>query len=437
MRKALCILIVLTAVLPFFADEFYNLELVDVWKCPYLREGSIWSSGLALHDGYLYFPGRDYIYILETSDSGHVELVDTVLGNLEDNLGDIVVRDNLAYVSNTYDVLIYDVSDPLVFDSLGSCSIRYSNQIFLMDTLLIAIANKVHLINIADPTNPTYVRGYSLPWADYYLPVVSQENYPYVLMPCRVEYSSTPYDWEALINVIDLTETYSYSPTLLSYSSYLGNKLTSLAKVGDYYIGLTGSPFLTFIEVDTAFGWARSTTTWSDGRYPFPYSSSVINDTTIILSRSNSLLFVSIADTSELSVIASYKHEGHNYEVFYDAIVQDSFLYVFTAIYTGDLRDTLGVYCFKMNMSFSGQCSYYEKPDELTIKTHPNPFNSALRITAPEKATVTIHDTQGRIVADLGTSRLWNAGENVPSGVYIVRAVLGDAVVDGKCVLIR
>ncbi len=41
------------------------------------------------------------------------------------------------------------------------------------------------------------------------------------------------------------------------------------------------------------------------------------------------------------------------------------------------------------------------------------------------------------MVADLGKSRLWNAGEDVPSGVYIVRAVVGDVVVDGKCVLIR
>ncbi len=76
-------------------------------------------------------------------------------------------------------------------------------------------------------------------------------------------------------------------------------------------------------------------------------------------------------------------------------------------------------------------------PDDLGIRAYPNPFNSTLQITAPESATVTIHDTRGRTVADLGKSRLWQAGEDVPSGVYIVRAVVGDAVVDGKCVLIR
>ncbi len=84
MRKALCILIVLTAVLPFFADEFYNLELVDVWKCPYLREATIRSTGLALHEGYLYFAGADAIYILQTSDSGFVSLAGTALESLDD-----------------------------------------------------------------------------------------------------------------------------------------------------------------------------------------------------------------------------------------------------------------------------------------------------------------------------------------------------------------
>ncbi len=76
-------------------------------------------------------------------------------------------------------------------------------------------------------------------------------------------------------------------------------------------------------------------------------------------------------------------------------------------------------------------------PEKARITIHPNPFNSALRITAPENANVTIHDTQGRIVADLGKKRIWQAEDDVASGVYIVRAVVGDVVVDGKAVLIR
>ncbi len=89
---------------------------------------------------------------------------------------------------------------------------------------------------------------------------------------------------------------------------------------------------------------------------------------------------------------------------------------------------------------FSGMAGITSAPNipaALSISSHPNPFNSALHITAPKNATVTIHDTKGRMVADLGTSRLWSAGDDVASGVYILRAVVGDAVIDGKAVLIR
>ncbi len=76
-------------------------------------------------------------------------------------------------------------------------------------------------------------------------------------------------------------------------------------------------------------------------------------------------------------------------------------------------------------------------PEALTLCTYPNPFNSTLQITAPDGARVTIHDTQGRTVADIGMKRLWNAGDDVTSGVYVVRAKVGDIVLHGKTVLIR
>ncbi len=97
-----------------------------------------------------------------------------------------------------------------------------------------------------------------------------------------------------------------------------------------------------------------------------------------------------------------------------------------------------GLYVFNEDtIVWSVDESEQVKPSNLEIDCYPNPFNSTLRITAPEKATVTIHDTKGRMVADLGKERLWKAEKDVPSGVYIVRAVVGDVVVDGKAVLIR
>lgn len=78
-----------------------------------------------------------------------------------------------------------------------------------------------------------------------------------------------------------------------------------------------------------------------------------------------------------------------------------------------------------------------ELPEELTLSTYPNPFNSTLSITAPRDAFVTIYDTHGRQVADLGKGRIWNAGKDMPSGVYLVKATVGKKVVEEKTVLVK
>ncbi len=77
------------------------------------------------------------------------------------------------------------------------------------------------------------------------------------------------------------------------------------------------------------------------------------------------------------------------------------------------------------------------KPAALATSLNPNPFNSTLSITAPTNARITIHDTQGRQIADLGTGRIWNPGDDVPSGIYLVRVQSGGEVGGMKAVLVR
>ncbi len=147
---------------------------------------------------------------------------------------------------------------------------------------------------------------------------------------------------------------------------------------------------------------------------------------------------MSFADTSYIEVIASFKNTDEDVQYYREAVAVDSFLYVFITYFDEiGIDDRFGILSFKLHFSLASIAESPAKPLNYQLSAYPNPFNSTLRITAPEKATVTIHDTQGRIVAKLGTSRLWNAGEDVVSGVYIVRAVVGDVVVDGKAVLIR
>ncbi len=76
-------------------------------------------------------------------------------------------------------------------------------------------------------------------------------------------------------------------------------------------------------------------------------------------------------------------------------------------------------------------------PNLSQISVNPNPFNAALSISAPDGASIAIHDTQGRQIANLGKSRLWNAADDIPSGIYLVRIQSGDDVREMKAVLVR
>ncbi len=73
---------------------------------------------------------------------------------------------------------------------------------------------------------------------------------------------------------------------------------------------------------------------------------------------------------------------------------------------------------------------------EPVVEVRPNPFNSSCAITVPPGAEVKIYDLRGRVVAapsGAGESPkvVWTPTEDIPPGVYLVRAICGG----GKAVL--
>ncbi|MCD6418758.1 T9SS type A sorting domain-containing protein, partial [bacterium] len=81
------------------------------------------------------------------------------------------------------------------------------------------------------------------------------------------------------------------------------------------------------------------------------------------------------------------------------------------------------------------------------LRVYPNPFNSSCEITVPENADVEIYDLRGNLIAtpyldgepssfvplDKGDSEIakqssrgfvWAPDENIPSGIYLVRATI-------------
>ena len=100
-------------------------------------------------------------------------------------------------------------------------------------------------------------------------------------------------------------------------------------------------------------------------------------------------------------------------------------------------------------------------PEILSLSTYPNPFNSAVSISAPENAEIEIFDINGRMVANLpvgagskparvsitrksGGSRtlpyetvVWCPDESLGSGVYLVRVKSGDKDITKRVVYLK
>ncbi len=62
-----------------------------------------------------------------------------------------------------------------------------------------------------------------------------------------------------------------------------------------------------------------------------------------------------------------------------------------------------------------------EIPEEISISAYPNPFNSAVNITVPENEHFEITDLSGRVIGSGKGSTLWQPGEDLSTGVYLVR----------------
>lgn len=93
---------------------------------------------------------------------------------------------------------------------------------------------------------------------------------------------------------------------------------------------------------------------------------------------------------------------------------------------TGGIVDSNKTASYLLEYDFTGIDEDIETPNNISIQTFPNPFNSAVSIQAPDGAEVEVYDINGHRIAELpdvvnGVTR-WEPGEGVVSGVYFVRA---------------
>jgi len=68
----------------------------------------------------------------------------------------------------------------------------------------------------------------------------------------------------------------------------------------------------------------------------------------------------------------------------------------------------------------------------------PNPFNSSVSISAPKHAIVEIFDINGRCIAEFdGGDQVWRPGVSVGTGIYLVRAKIGNESVTKRIVYLK
>ncbi|MCD6501570.1 T9SS type A sorting domain-containing protein, partial [bacterium] len=78
------------------------------------------------------------------------------------------------------------------------------------------------------------------------------------------------------------------------------------------------------------------------------------------------------------------------------------------------------------------------KVENIRLEAYPNPFNSSCMITAPKGAEIEICDMNGKYIEAFDkTPRVWTPDKSIASGIYFVRATVGNHSVTKKLVLIK
>jgi len=84
------------------------------------------------------------------------------------------------------------------------------------------------------------------------------------------------------------------------------------------------------------------------------------------------------------------------------------------------------------------------KPAEISLNVYPNPFNSSCRIAVnvgamlASPAMIEIFDLRGNLIETFDkTPCIWTPDEEIGSGIYLVRAKVGERIVNKKTVFLR
>jgi len=77
-------------------------------------------------------------------------------------------------------------------------------------------------------------------------------------------------------------------------------------------------------------------------------------------------------------------------------------------------------------------------PESRLVQNYPNPFNSSCAIIAPSGATIEIYNLYGKCIGTFDkTPCVWEPDESISSGIYLIRAIVGNRIITKRAIIIK
>ncbi len=394
-----------------------SLPLVPTEQLPlsFANQIQVNSDGTA-DDVLVAAHGSSGVVMVDISDPTSI----SEMGSLETSYAyDVEPQGNQMIVADgDGGIKVLDITDPTGPVLMGECPIDgWSSSVTSVsnDVAILGIEDAgVAKIDISDPSSPEVVE---MIVAGSGINSVSSRD-SFVTVSKR----------DSTVELYKVDQSDASTPSLYTGTLELPDepKAAHLTPSGHLYVAAGESG----LRIANAGG---SSTPSEIGFYDTPgsaYDVTVAGNYAYVADADKGLRVINVTDPSTPVEVAFFEPEESCW--FVSVSVHENYAYVLDMFY--------GIYVIDISSYILGvdeQQRSFSKPEILSVSAYPNPFNSTLAITAPTDAIITIEDIHGRQVADLGKERIWNAGDDVPSGIYILRAMIGEAEITEQVVLTR
>jgi hypothetical protein len=431
------------------------------WPPGYDYSGTAYWD-LAMGDSFMvWLPGSDRILVLDAYEMSEVDTIANFdYGSV--NAQGVTVYDSMIYIlgGGAVNTLILR-NDSLIWIDTDWTPFASYHFAALEDSFLYTIDRPgcaLTCINVADPESIFIYRTYSPTGANAGLEVI--DGYLYNAFT-YYDYNEETFDTWVIFTVDQTDMLNSPSPVhhpgvYYGWRRFFGDIASDGERIffANTYMGpwpdwpIGGSDF--YIQGDTSYNFDAM---W-DGQPAIGVE--IINDHLAAVGFKHGFSILDIDDFSTIHEVAYYMDPDSLF-YFTHFAMKDTVLYA--VAHPRD--DTCRLYMFHLAESVASGQAEAEipwKPEEMKLRSYPNPFNSSVRFAVEGSGVcdtplrVEIYDVAGRKIAQLPVGATWwgarstgqppvdpyefnwRPDESIPSGIYLARIDMGAYSISTKLV---